>query len=130
MNQRSIGIEHIDDNNYNGIRPDILYATSARLVADICQFYGIPIDRKHILKHSEVSDAPTGCPDALDIERIVRQAILVPVPTPQPPGPPLPPVAPDYKQFSQLVLQIVNGHAFAWDKVNGIKKLALQMGIK
>ncbi len=127
MNQRSIGIEHEDNGDYNGVRPDILYATSAKLVADICQFYTIPIDRKHILKHSEVSNAPTGCPDALDIERIVRQAILIPpsVPTPAPT-----PIIPDYKQFSLLVLQIINGKAFAWDKVNGLKKLATQMGIK
>ncbi|HYT41826.1 MAG TPA: peptidoglycan recognition family protein [Methylomirabilota bacterium] len=128
MNQRSIGIEHEDGGDYNGVRPDILYATSAKLVADICQFYNIPIDRKHILKHSEVSDAPTGCPDALDIDRIVRQAILVPPPAPQPA--PTPPPAPDYKQFAQLTLQILNGHAFAWDKVNGLKKLAARMGIK
>lgn len=128
MNQRSIGIEHEDNGDYNGIRPDVLYASSAKLVADICQFYNIPIDRKHILKHSEVSDAPTGCPDALDIDRIVRQAILVPplAPTPAP----TPPIAPDYKQFSLLVLQIINGKAFAWDKVKGLKELATRMGIK
>lgn len=74
MNQRSIGIEHEDGGDYNGIRPDILYESSAKLVADICKFYNIPIDRAHILKHSEVSDAPTGCPDALNIERIVVEA--------------------------------------------------------
>ncbi len=72
MNQRSIGIEHEDNGDYNGTRPDILYAESAKLVNDICKFYNIPIDRTHILKHSEV--IPTGCPDALDIDRIVRQA--------------------------------------------------------
>src|SRR6185503_6983220 len=74
MNQRSINIEHEDNGNYNGTRPDSLYTTSAILVADICAFYNIPIDRQHILKHSEVSDNPTGCPDALDIDRIVKQA--------------------------------------------------------
>lgn len=74
MNKRSIGIEHEDGGDYNGTRPDALYQTSAKLVRDICQFYNIPIDRNHIKKHSEVSDAPTGCPDALDIDRIVREA--------------------------------------------------------
>jgi len=74
MNQRSINIEHEDNGDYNGTRPDSLYTTSAKLVADICAFYNIPIDRQHILKHSEVSDNPTGCPDALDIDRIVKQA--------------------------------------------------------
>lgn len=75
MNQRSIGIEHEDKGNYNGVRPDNLYNSSAELVADICKFYGIPCDRQHILKHSEVK--ATGCPDALDIDRIVMQAYLI-----------------------------------------------------
>jgi hypothetical protein len=72
MNQRSIGIEHEDGGDFNGVRPDILYASTAKLVADICTFYNIPIDRQHIIKHSEV--IATGCPDALDIDRIVREA--------------------------------------------------------
>ena len=72
MNQRSIGIEHEDNGDFNGSRTDSLYATSAELVRDICLFYNIPIDRQHIIKHSEV--IPTGCPDALDIDRIVREA--------------------------------------------------------
>ena len=82
MNQRSIGIEHEDGGNYNGVRPDILYQTSGKLVADICKFYSIPIDRSHILKHSEV--IPTGCPDALDIDKIVSYAQNYAKPTPQP----------------------------------------------
>lgn len=72
MNQRSIGIEHEDNGDYNGLRTDALYTASAKLVRDICQFYNIPIDRQHIIKHSEV--IATGCPDALDIERIIREA--------------------------------------------------------
>ncbi len=85
MNQRSIGIEHEDD--WSGqppepTRSDALYTESAKLVRDICTFYNIPIDRQHILKHNEVSDAPTGCPDALDVERIVREAsVASPVPS-------------------------------------------------
>lgn len=79
MNQRSIGIEHEDNGDYNGVRPDVLYTTSAKLVKDICTFYNIPIDRIHILKHSEV--IATGCPDALDIERIVREAAGTPTTT-------------------------------------------------
>src|ERR1035437_3890709 len=72
MNQRSIGIEHEDNGDYNGVRPDSLYSASAKLVRDICTFYNIPIDRQHILKHSDI--IATGCPDALDIDRIVREA--------------------------------------------------------
>ena len=72
MNQRSLGIEHEDNGDYNGPRTDALYTTSAKLVKDICNFYGISIDREHIIKHSEVK--ATGCPDALDIDRIIREA--------------------------------------------------------
>ncbi len=79
-NQRSVGIEHED--KWDGkvpepIRTDILYKTSAQLVADICKFYSIPIDRKHILKHKEVPGSATACPDKLDIDRIVSTALLV-----------------------------------------------------
>lgn len=74
VNQCSIGIEHEDDGNYNGVRPDTLYNASASLVHDICKFYGLDIDRTHIQKHSEVSDRPTGCPDSLDIDKIVNWA--------------------------------------------------------
>lgn len=72
MNQRSIGIEHEDLGDYNGVRPDVLYESSAKLVADICTFYQIPIDRNHIIKHNQV--IATGCPDALDVDRIVNRA--------------------------------------------------------
>ncbi|MEU6981613.1 N-acetylmuramoyl-L-alanine amidase [Streptomyces sp. NPDC046371] len=54
MNERSIGIEHegfVD-------RPEdftaAMYAASARLTADICRRYGIPVDRKHVIGHVEV----------------------------------------------------------------------------
>jgi hypothetical protein len=72
MNQRSIGIEHEDKGNYTSVRPDALYETSSRLVADICKFYNIPCDREHILKHNEIT--ATGCPHNLDIDRIIKQA--------------------------------------------------------
>lgn len=73
-NTTTIGIEHDDLGRPFDPRPDALYAASAVLVAELCARYAIPIDRDHIRKHSEVSIAPTGCPDALDIDRIVRQA--------------------------------------------------------
>lgn len=74
INLDSIGIEHEDGGRYNDPRPDALYAASAALVRRICLRYAIPIDRAHIREHREVSDAPTACPDALDVERIVRMA--------------------------------------------------------
>lgn len=73
MNTRSVGIEHEDGGNYNdSVRSDAEYETSAQLVADLCRRYSIPADRGHILKHSEVT--ATGCPDGLDIDRIVARA--------------------------------------------------------
>lgn len=108
MNLRSIGIEHEDNGDYNGTRPDVLYQTSSILVRDICLFYGIPIDRQHILKHSEV--IMTGCPDALDIDRIVKMAASVP---PEPPQPNL---------ISQIK-NIVYGSSWSWNKIQALKKL-------
>lgn len=80
-NANTIGIEHCDNGNYNSPRPDGLYLASSNLVREVCKRYGIPIDRAHIRKHNEVSVLVTGCPDALDINRIVAMAAgVVPVP--------------------------------------------------
>ncbi|MFI1963686.1 N-acetylmuramoyl-L-alanine amidase [Streptomyces pathocidini] len=56
-NERSVGIEHegwVD-------RPDqftgAMYEASARLTAGICDRYGIPRDRQHIIGHTEVPGA-------------------------------------------------------------------------
>ncbi len=73
-NMDSISIEHEDDGDYNGPRTPQLYEASARLVRDICQRYGIPIDRQHVIEHRECATAHTSCPDALDVDRIVRTA--------------------------------------------------------
>jgi len=77
-NCNTIGIEHCDNGAYNDPRPDGLYVTASDLVRDICKRYGIPIDRTHIRKHREVSQLPTSCPDALDIDRIVAMAAGAP----------------------------------------------------
>ncbi len=73
-NLDSISIEHEDGGRYNDPRPDTLYTASAALVRDICTRYSIPIDRAHIIGHRECANASTACPDALDVERIVREA--------------------------------------------------------
>ncbi len=92
VNRRSIGIEHEDGGRPNDLRPDALYAASAKLVADICHRYGWPVDTDHVKPHHEVSIAPTACPDALDVARVVRQAkaLLPATPAPQAPTPPTP----------------------------------------
>jgi N-acetyl-anhydromuramyl-L-alanine amidase AmpD len=54
FNCHSIGVEHegwIDQPKYF---TDKLYATSAKLVKAVCDKYAIPVDRKHIIGHSEV----------------------------------------------------------------------------
>ena len=71
INLRSIGIEHEGG-------PDLpiaesVYEKSARLVLDICTRYGIPLDRQHILKHSEIK--ATQCPGTLNVDRVISMAI-------------------------------------------------------
>lgn len=82
-NANTIGIEHADNGAYNSPRPDALYEASAQLVREICTRYHIPINRTYIRKHNEVSELYTGCPDSLDINRIVTMA-AGPAPTPTP----------------------------------------------
>lgn len=73
MNQRSIGIEHLNSTGApTWLISEETYRSSAKLIRDICERYGIPIDRAHILKHGEVS--ATGCPGGIDIDRLVRMA--------------------------------------------------------
>src|SRR3990167_1142745 len=70
INQRSIGIEHSAAPD----RPasEETYRTSGALLGDICRRYNIPLDREHIIKHSEVK--ATSCPGTLDIDRIISLA--------------------------------------------------------
>ncbi|NBM17137.1 N-acetylmuramoyl-L-alanine amidase [Streptomyces sp. GC420] len=54
FNECSIGIEHegfVDDPD---AFTDAMYESSARLTAGICDRYGIPRDREHIIAHSDV----------------------------------------------------------------------------
>lgn len=73
FNLRSIGIEHSADQ----YRPasEATYATSAQLVADICRRHGIPCDRAHIVRHSEV--IATQCCGTVNIDRIVADAVAI-----------------------------------------------------
>ncbi|MGP3968639.1 N-acetylmuramoyl-L-alanine amidase [Streptomyces sp. 6N223] len=62
FNERSVGIEHegwADDPSY---LTDVMYESSARLVAGICARYGIPVDREHIVGHNEVPEVVRICP--------------------------------------------------------------------
>jgi len=63
-NQQSIGIEHEDKGNWNTPNwvPIELYQTSATLVRSLCDKYGIPKDREHIIGHNEVPGVTKPCP--------------------------------------------------------------------
>lgn len=87
-NLDAISIEHEDGGDFNGPRTPALYAASAALVRAICRRYGIPIDRRHVIGHRECTlNAPTSCPDTLDMDRIVREAAAPPQPAPTPAPP-------------------------------------------
>ncbi len=65
-NGDSIGIEHCA--NTRGLNPTpAQYGGSAALVRWLCDTYGIPIDRDHVLGHSEADPRTThtGCPNAV-----------------------------------------------------------------
>lgn len=53
-NTRSIGIEHEGWVDKPAYFTDALYEESAKLTAGICEKYGIPRDRAHIIGHYEV----------------------------------------------------------------------------
>ncbi|TWS99286.1 N-acetylmuramoyl-L-alanine amidase [Streptococcus cuniculipharyngis] len=72
-NQRSIGIEHLNNSGApNWTISEATYRNSAKLIADICQRYGIPIDRNHIVPHQSIS--ATACPGDIDLDKLVRMA--------------------------------------------------------
>jgi hypothetical protein len=70
MNLRSIGIEHSAQPGRDAT--DLTYQSSAQLIADVCYRNNIPIDREHILKHSEV--IPTECPGTIDVDKLIALA--------------------------------------------------------
>ncbi|WP_283680325.1 N-acetylmuramoyl-L-alanine amidase [Lentilactobacillus sp. Marseille-Q4993] len=72
-NQRSIGIENLNSSGapYWKVDPRTM-RNCARLVADICKRYNIPLDRKHVLGHKEVT--ATACPGGLNVDEVVRLA--------------------------------------------------------
>ncbi|MGW3286536.1 N-acetylmuramoyl-L-alanine amidase [Streptomyces sp. NPDC001002] len=54
FNERSVGIEHEGFVDRPQDFTDAMYAASARLTATICDRYGIPVDREHVIGHVEV----------------------------------------------------------------------------
>lgn len=74
VNQRSIGIEHLNNRG----EPDWTiaeetYRNSARLIADICNRYNLPINRETIHPHKEFT--ATDCPGGIDIDRLIQMVL-------------------------------------------------------
>lgn len=85
MNQRSVGIEHIDNGDPQAPRTPEQIAASARLVAELSIAHNIPLDRQHVLKHNEVTN--TQCPGNLPVDEILAKAkelLTPPAPTDEP----------------------------------------------
>ena len=55
-NTRSIGIEHEGYADIAGTYTTTEYQASAQLAASICSRWGVPLDRSHVIGHSEVPD--------------------------------------------------------------------------
>lgn len=72
-NGRSIGLEHVNSSGAPswGVS-DATLRNSARLIADICKRYNLPINRNTIKLHREVTS--TACPGGLDIDKLIRYA--------------------------------------------------------
>ncbi|MGW6396116.1 N-acetylmuramoyl-L-alanine amidase [Streptomyces sp. NPDC055103] len=83
MNERSIGIEHEGFVDRPQDFTAAMYAGSARLTADICARYAIPVDREHIIGHVEVEGTDHTDPgphwDWDRYLRLVREASKKPV---------------------------------------------------
>lgn len=84
VNQESVGIEH----SASPDRPasESTYKTSGELIYEIAKRYNIPLDRQHILKHSEVK--ATQCCGTVDVDKLISIAKSFaapqPLPTPNP----------------------------------------------
>ncbi|WP_125582495.1 peptidoglycan recognition protein family protein [Lacticaseibacillus suibinensis] len=76
MNQRSIGLEHVNSSGApNWSVAEETLKLSAKLCADICKRYGIPIDSAHIVPHNSI--VATDCPGGINMSHyidLVRQA--------------------------------------------------------
>jgi N-acetyl-anhydromuramyl-L-alanine amidase AmpD len=73
-NLYSIGIEFEDGGRpHDAERPAAQYASGAYLVAAAGTRWKIPLDRRHVIGHREITTAKE-CPGNLDVERVVAEA--------------------------------------------------------
>jgi N-acetylmuramoyl-L-alanine amidase CwlA len=72
-NLRSIGLEHLNSSGApDWTVSDATMQMSAKLIADICKRYGLPIDATTIQPHKNFS--ATACPGGLDVSRLIKMA--------------------------------------------------------
>lgn len=77
LNAYSIGIELVNRNDGKDPYSEFQYETCARLVADICHRWSIPVDRQHIVGHYEISPGRKTDPRGFDLWRVVVEASRV-----------------------------------------------------
>lgn len=80
-NETFLSIEGEDNGDGAAPRPDSFYARYAAIVAREAAENGFEINRKNVIRHDEVPGASTSCPVALDVDRIVREALAIANPT-------------------------------------------------
>ena len=74
-NLYAIGIEFEDGGRpFDAVRPPEQYEAGAQLVAAAASRWGIPLDRDHVIGHSEITTAKE-CPGNLDVGRVIAEAI-------------------------------------------------------
>jgi len=80
VNQESVGIEHSASPDRSA--SESTYKTSGQLIWEISKRYNIPLDRQHILKHSEVK--ATQCCGTVDVDKLINIAKSFDLPLPNP----------------------------------------------
>jgi len=83
VNQESVGIEH--SASPDRAASEATYKTSGQLIYEIAKRYNIPLDRQHILKHSEIK--ATQCCGTVDVDKLISIAksfTVSPLPLPNP----------------------------------------------
>lgn len=72
-NGTSIGLEHVNSTGAPSWNvSDATLRNSAKLIADICKRYNLPVDRSTIKLHREITS--TACPGGLNIDALVSYA--------------------------------------------------------
>lgn len=80
-NRYTIGIEH--EGNATSVWSAAMKQASAAMIREICQRWGIPIDRNHIIGHYQIFSGKPNCP--AQNKAIIDELVALASPTPVPP---------------------------------------------